>query len=200
MEEINWVQVIPALIGGGAAGAIINAAVSAYRDRLQPIGLRIEILPVFKHSSSESPLTAKIAASFDGITSTFNNLFLVDVQVVNRGNRDIAEFKFGATLSEGDTCIFVEPFPPDRHHVLRQVMPPTPQVPRNEIDFELEPFNRRDIYSLKLYIVVPEAKVEPSKIELSSPSPIRFIDMPTAREVLLKATTASYPILRVWIR
>jgi len=42
------------------------------------------------------------------ITWAFKNLFLVEIQVVNRGNQDLERFEFGATLSEGDRCIYVE--------------------------------------------------------------------------------------------
>ena len=187
MDKVNWVHVIVALIGGGAAGAIINTVVSAYRERLQPVGRRIEVLPVFKHSSDETSIAAHIAITHEGTTTTFNNLYIVDVQVINRGNKNIDEFEFGVTLASGDNCIFVELFPPDRHHAFQQATPITPQAPLSEIDFKLKPFNRRDSYSLKMYIVVPEGKTEPAKIELSSPSPIKFVDMPSVSEILGKA-------------
>ena len=38
MPEINWLQLVAALLGGGAAGAVITAVVSALRARRQPVG------------------------------------------------------------------------------------------------------------------------------------------------------------------
>ena len=105
MQGINWMHVIVALLGGGAAGAIIKAIVSAHRSRRQPVGRRVNLLPVFRQSGGPSALRAKIAIMHNGDTTTFENLFLAEVQVVNRGNRDIDEFEFGATLGNGDRCI-----------------------------------------------------------------------------------------------
>lgn len=187
MGQINWVHVVVALIGGGAAGAIINALVSAYRARLQPVGRRLEILPVFiRQSGDSSGLTAEIAITHNGSTRTFKNLYLAEVQVVNRGNKDLEEFKFGVTLGGGDQCIFVISSAPDRHHEALQNTEVTPQSPQEVIDFTLRPFNRRDSYSFKMYIVIPEGAEEPNKIELGSPSPIRFTEMPTVGEVLAR--------------
>jgi hypothetical protein len=189
MGEINWVLVIVALVGGGAMGAVINTIVSAYRSRLQPVGRRIELLPVFRHAGGTSSLSAEIAITHDGSTRTFKNLFLADVQVVNRGNKDLEQFESGATLGDGDRCIYVETSPPDRYHQALQISPVTPQVPLQELDFRLRPFNRGDSYSFKMYIVIPENQEEPQGIALGSPSPIRFVDMPTVGEILARAAS-----------
>ncbi len=177
MGEINWVQVIVALVGGGAAGAIINALVSAHRAGRQRVGRRIDILPVFRQTGSASALRANIAVTHENQTTTFENLFLAEIQVVNRGNSDMGEFKFGATLGEGDRCIYVEATTPDRHHQVVQQTPVTPQAPQRAIDFTLKPFNREDSYSFRLYVVIPQRHDEPKAVELGSPSPIRFVDV-----------------------
>jgi len=189
MGDINWVQVIVALMSGGAAGAVINMLVSAHRARRQPVGRRIDLLPVFRQTGGTSPLRAKIAITHGNQTTTFENLFLAEVQVVNRGNSDLNEFQFGATLGDGDRCIYVEASPPDRHHQVIQLTPVSPQGPQQAIDFTLKPFNRGDSYSFKLYVVIPEGQDEPKAIGLGSPSPIRFVEMPTVGEVLARAAT-----------
>ena len=38
MPEINWLQLVASLLGGGAAGAVITAVVSALRAQRQPVG------------------------------------------------------------------------------------------------------------------------------------------------------------------
>ena len=180
MSEINWLQIIAALLGGGAVGAVITALVSAYRARQQPVGRRIDVLPVFRPSRSAGQLEAAIAVSSGGKAVTFTNLFLAEVQVVNRGNRDLDEFAFGATLGDGDQCIYVEASVPDRHHHVAQDTALAPDAPRREIDFRVKPFNRGDVYSFKLYIVIPPGDQEPKEIALGSPRPVRFVPMPTA--------------------
>ena len=184
MEGINWIHVGAALLGGGAMGAIIKTAVSSYRSRVQPVGRRIDLLPIFRASGSDSSLRAEISITHEGSTRTFKNLFLAEIQVVNRGNQDLERFEFGATLSEGDRCIHVEAEPPDRHHSVLQPSAPTPQALAQEVDLILEPFNRQDSYTFKVYVVIPEEHSEPGTIILGSPSPIRFVDMPTMGELL----------------
>lgn len=195
MEQVNWFHVIASLIGGGAAGAIINTLVSSYKSRLQPVGRRLETLPVFIPQSGDvSSLTAKIAVMHGNNATTFNNLYLAEVQVVNKGNKDLDEFKFGITLGDGDKCIFVTSSSPDRHHEVLQETEISPQSPRGEVDFKLRPFNRRDSYFFKLYIVIPEGAKEPGIIELGSPSPVRFSEMPTVGELLARVVEESVKV------
>ena len=195
MPAINWPQVLIALVSGGAAGAIINAVVSSYRARRQPVGSRVDVLPVFRPSGDASQLHAAIAITHEGKTATFQNLFLAEVQVVNRGNSDFREFRFGATLGNGDACLYVEAAAPDRHHQAVQETPVAPQAPQREIDFTLKPFNRGDSYSFKLYVVIPPGRREPVEIGLGSSSPVKFVAMPTVGEVLSRA--ASEAVLNI---
>jgi len=183
MSGINWPQLAGALLGGGAAGALITAVVSIYRARPQPVGRRIDVVPVFRPSGNAEQLEAVIALTHTGKTVTFKNLFLAEVQVVNKGNHDLDELKFGVTLGDGDRCVFVEATPPDRHHNVSLGGPVTPDAPQHEIDFVLKPFNRRDSYLFKLYLVIPEGRRKPQDIVLGSASPIRFVSMLTAAEI-----------------
>jgi hypothetical protein len=187
MADVNWVQVTAALIGGGAAGAVINALVSAYRSRRQPVGHRVDVLPVFRPSGTESELQAVIAVSHESKTVNFGNLFLAEAQVINKGNQDLAEFKFGLTLGKGDACIYVDSTPPDRHHKALLDSAPGPSTPRNEIDFTLTPFNRRDTYSFKLYVVIPPGAQEPGVINFGSSSAVTLVAIPTMVETLARA-------------
>lgn len=187
MADISLWQIVPALIGGGAAGALINAAFTARSNRIQPIGRRIEITPIFRQGDNSSGLRAKIAIADNGSIATFENLFFVDIQLVNKGNIDIESFPFGVTLSGGDECVHVEHTAPNRHHIISQSPVIKPQNPSNEIDFTLTPFNRKDSYLFKLYIVIPDDAKDPKNIILGSPNPIKFAEMPTVSETLSKA-------------
>jgi hypothetical protein len=42
-----WLPLIPGLIGGGAAGALIKAWLDYKKDRLQPINYQIDTLTLF---------------------------------------------------------------------------------------------------------------------------------------------------------
>ena len=89
-------------------------------------------------------------------------------------------FPFGLTLSGGDTAVRVEPDTPDRHHTITPHTEITPQNPADALDFVLKPFNRDDIYRLKVFIVAGKDKLSPIKI--SSPEPVRFISVPALVE------------------
>jgi hypothetical protein len=93
MTNINWLQIAAALIGGGAAGAIITAIITTFRARRQPIGRRIDIVPVFRQSNDSKSLRAKIAIAHENKINIFENLFFAEVQLVNRGNSDLQEFE-----------------------------------------------------------------------------------------------------------
>ena len=120
MSDTSWPQIAAALVGGGAVGAFITATVSAFRARRQPVGRRIDVVPIFRPSGDAVELEAAIAVTHAGQTVTFKNLFIAEAQVVNKGNRDLGELTFGATLGQGDRCIYVETATPDRHHKVDQ--------------------------------------------------------------------------------
>src|SRR5256885_72320 len=107
MPDVQWLQVGAALAGGGAVGAIITALVTARRGRIQPVGRRVEILPIFTKGMEGSALRATVAINDGERSHLFPNLFIVTVQLVNRGNQDIPDFSFGITLAGGDECVHV---------------------------------------------------------------------------------------------
>jgi len=191
MADPEWTQIGASLIGGGAAGACITALVSAYRNRRQPVGHSIQEVPVFRHTLGDSSLQAKITVSDGTNDFQFDNLFLLDVRIVNRGNRDMAQFPFGVTLSEDNKAIHVESVTPDRHHAVIERSDVTPAAPKGEVDFALQPFNRADTYLLKLYVVLPDGRERPGPIAISSPEAIRLTTMPSVGELLAQAARSA---------
>lgn len=182
MAETNWLQLIVAILGGGAIGAIITAFVTSYRLRIQPVGKRFAVMPVFRKSDDTIGLDARVTC---GNGTTFDNLFLVNVTVVNRGNKDFECFDFGVTLSNGDRCIHVDRWTSDRHHDAIIKTDLSPNEPKEVIDFQLRPFNRRERYDVTLYLVIHAGSKAPTEVQLSSPLPIRFVDNPTFAEIFL---------------
>jgi hypothetical protein len=184
MADINWLHWIIIFVSGGAVGAIIKIIFSAYRSRIQTIGRRITLLPIFRKAGNASTLSASIATRHNNTLYTFTNLFLAEIQIINRGNTDLKNFEFGITLGKGDGCIHLESFSPDRHHIVNLKTEVNPENPRSEIDFEIVTFNRKDLFTFKLYIVIPGDKEEPQKIELSSPNAIKFVEVPSVPEIV----------------
>lgn len=191
MPDINWIQIGAALLGGGAMGAIISSVVTSVRNRFQPIGNRVDTLSVFRQKLGESSLKTEITISVKDSEYKFNNLFLIDIQIVNKGNKDINEFPFGITLFNDDKAVFIESISKDRHHQIDHQTEVSPDKPKSEIDFILKPFNRRDSYSFKLYVVVPERKDEPSPVKISSSQPVKFVGMPTIGEMISEASRST---------
>jgi hypothetical protein len=71
------------------------------------------------------------------------------------------------------------------------VSPITFADPKSKIDFFLRPFNRKDSYLLRLLILTSEKSKQLSDIEFSSPEVIRFVDLPTTKELVGKVARST---------
>lgn len=181
-DQIEWLKIAASIVGGGFAGAILTNIVTAHRSRIQPVGRRIDVTPLFTPGFASAPLKPTVTIS-DGTRSyEFSNLHLAELNIVNRGNRDFTNFRFGLTLSATDTCVHAEPTESDRHHVATLATAITPATPSSILDFTLEPFNRGDAYTIKLFIVA--GGIEPESIIVSSAESVRFADIPSLAETL----------------
>jgi hypothetical protein len=187
MPDTNWVLVGASLFGGGACGAVITNVVSAVRNRKQPVGYRIDMDPVFEGTLSDSGLPARLTITDPSGPVELDNLFLAELQFVNRGNKDLKDFRLGITLAGDDRVIHVAPKPRDRFHTCNVSPAPTPKTPLQTVDFTLSPFSRGDLYSLKIYIVIPKGATEPAPIAVGSPEPVVFVGMPTLSELAIEA-------------
>jgi len=63
--------------------------------------------------------------------------------------------------------------------------------PKSEIDFLLRPFNRKEFYLLRLLIVISEKSKQLGDIEFSSPEAIRFVELPTTKELVGKVARST---------
>jgi len=181
-SEHQWIPIAASLVGGGFAGAILTNIVTAYRARIQPIGRRIDVAPLFTPGLSGSVLRPTVTLTDADTTHPFTNLHVAEVQVINRGNKDFESFTFGLTLTPGDSAVHVEADFIDRHHNVTLLNTVTPASPSQEVDLTLTPFNRSDAYILKVFVVA--AGVSPGPITVSSKEPIRFTDIPSLTERL----------------
>lgn len=167
------------LIAGGAMGSVIGIIATNRRNRIQPIGVKTEVLEVFSDKLGLSSLKPQITVQAEGTEYTFNNLYLFRYSLINKGNKDIESFKFGLTLSKNDMPFGLTAEGPDRHHQIIPLTPVTIDPPTLEIDSELRPFNRRDIYAFSFFITIDDEQPYPNAPLLTSPHPVRFINVPT---------------------
>ena len=200
MTAENWIQLAATLLGGGAAGAVITLAVNHQRAKRPVVGFRTEQVPVFQGGTlGDSDVKAKLVLSSlsGGHGFDIPNLFIVKLELINRGSRDFPKLPMGITLTGGDAVVHIASKSSDRHHAVNVVNPPGPAMPLSAVDFELVPFNRGDSYQLNLYIVVPQQTGEPQQIECSSPEPVVFSELPSVGQAAGQALEVALPILKI---
>ncbi|HVM63131.1 MAG TPA: hypothetical protein VMV72_19890 [Verrucomicrobiae bacterium] len=189
LDPIEVFKIAASLLGGGAVGALLTVFFTVYRNRIQPVGRRVDVSPVFTASFAGSKFNPTITVSDGATEQKYQNLFVADLQFVNRGNRDLAAFKLGLTLSQGDRAVHVEPYGQDRFHTVEMPVVISPSRPSGVVDLVLKPFNRQDSYTLKVYLVA--AQTEPGALHVGSSEPVRFTEMPSISEVIAKAASSA---------
>lgn len=177
-----WIPILLTLLGGGAAGAIITALVTRYRNRRQPVFYTLEIIQVFDKNKVYGSVKATIGienAARSGVDLELENFTVALLTIVNKGNQDVDEFPFGITLEKDTQAFDVTSTTPDRHHVVTCQTAPTATDFRKELDFTLAPFNREDSYSFALYLTYFDSLGE---IRVGSVHPARFVKRLTLHE------------------
>jgi hypothetical protein len=177
--------------GSSTAGALIYAALSAYRQRRQPIGHRVDVFPAFDTPLGNCCSRSQLTLSDGQQAYSYKDLRLLQIFISNEGDVSFQEFTFGVALSEGDTAVFVEVQSDDRQHRVKQLTPISFAEPKSVLDFLLLPLNRGDSYSLRLWVLLAEGKRQPGPMTFSSPLEVRFVQMPTVEEVLTQAAHLS---------
>jgi hypothetical protein len=198
MADTNWIAVSASLLGGGAAGAIITTLVNLFRNRKQPVAYHYEMVPVFKGAmlgGSDVTATLNLGLRTGDYDLPISNLSVVNVEVVNSGNKDLTSFRFGLTLTDGDHAVHCDASTPDRHHKAEIIKAFDPADPTAGVDLEVVPFNRGDAYTFTLYVVVVDGKDRPGEIRLSSQEPVIFRKSPNIQE--LASSLASRFVIQV---
>ncbi|MEI7462423.1 MAG: hypothetical protein WCK15_23750 [Pirellula sp.] len=198
---VDWevVKILSGVLGGGAVGAVITNVVTSYRNRVQPVGHRITVSPLFSPNLRDTVIRPVVSVQVGDERLDFANLFVAEVQVLNRGNRDFDSFTFGISLKDGDSAIHAENTTPNRFHLAEISTPPSVSTPKGHLDITLRPFNRADLYEFKLFMTTTNA--EPGKIDLATAHPIRFVEVPSLTETLFDiASTYSVSLGPIQIR
>jgi len=181
MSNYEFYQIFFSFISGSLVGVIVDTIIKNYKNRIQPIVKQIYIKELYKTNSS---LPFKVKLDMDNDLFQFENMFLAEIQVINKGRKDFEKFFFGITLNPTDKAVRIEAILKDRHHASKILTNVTPQNSKSEIDFHLEPFNRKDEYSFKIYIVAGNNTLNSKSIKFSSKHPINFIDSMYNRETI----------------
>lgn len=186
MTVPEWVPIVAALIGGGAAGACITAIVTSFRNRVQPVAYRLQARELFSSASQNGALDVKVSVSEAGKKHEFDNLYELDIEIVNRGNTDRSTFDFGLTLPSKQQAVLVESRTTDRHHQFTTLPILSPENASRELDFEVKPFNRGDKYGVVLYVNRDDIDTLISGIEISSPQSVVFKPIPIPSELMIE--------------
>lgn len=191
--DVNWYAIIiigGILIIGAIIGALLQTAIAASRAIKPIINTRVDVLakfnPVFESSLLDS---YKIVVTDGAKEYKYNSLGQVEILLNNKSTKDFPEFKVGVKLANDDLAIYAESQTDDRHHHLKLLTPVTLKEPQSEMDFLLQPFNRRDKYSLRLLIKVSQNNEVPGEISITSPEAVSFVKLPTITEVVEQAAS-----------
>jgi len=200
MSDIQWFPAVLGLLGGGAVGAMITAFVTTHRGRIQPVRYHLELKELFAGVAPGPSTSVQVMLSDRGAVYAFSDLQQVSLEITNGGNVDRANFKFSLSFPEGTKIVFVEANDADRNHKFITKPEISPGKPVDVLDFEIEPFNRRDIYQVAAY-VTEASELNTQDIKLTSPAPVLFVYTPSTAEMLaarkdvtLELFAASLPI------
>lgn len=192
MNAMFWGSLFVTLVAGGAMGAMIKILHDQRQSRKQPIGQRISVFPFFQ-SDKYADLQAVVTVTNKESVTEYRQIFVADLSLQNRGNRDFDEFEFGVVVGNG-LCFHVGWENPDQHHGLELLTEASPSMAKSELKFKLCPFNRQDLYSLRLYLT-PTETLDPVLSVLTTPHPIRFVSFyETPKQSLLKEVIIAFII------
>ncbi len=65
---------------------------------------------------------------------------------------------------------------------------PSPSFPQKAIDFTLTPSNRRDTYTVTVYVVAPDSQ-DPLDIEVTTPEALRLVPLKSFSELVAELGT-----------
>lgn len=176
MSTTQWIiTTIVALMGGGAMGALINNWFISRRSKRQPIHYGIKTIDIIKRHQNFSSMQAVLTAGNDfGPGRAVNNLSVATITLKNKGNEDLERFDFGLTLEETSKAIDVKFENPDRHHKVELLTPVSLLEPKQEIDFSLRPFHRRDVYNVSVLFTYEDS---PGGVFISTPQSQRLVEV-----------------------
>lgn len=166
-------------------GALLRIAYDIRQQKLKPIAHGVRVFSLFRRDGRYEEFEAVLSVEHEGQTVEFSTLFVGDVTVKNRSTSNFPEFEFGVAVRYAK-CVHVAWEDPDQHHTITLIDEVNPSEPRSKLRFRLHPFNRRDSYSLRLYLSPNSESEKPEVHAFSSPQAVRFVDEPAAKDGALR--------------
>lgn len=175
MSTTQWIITsVIALVGGGTMGALVNNWFLNRRSKRQPIHYNIQRVDIIKRLNFPSLQAVLTSGDDSGPGRAVSNLSLATFTLSNKGNEDLEKFEFGLTLKGTSKAIDVKFENPDRHHKVELLTPVSLLDPKQEIDFSLRPFHRRDVYNVSILYTYEKSS---GKISISSPHSQRLVEV-----------------------
>ena len=196
MNNVNWILIIVALIGGGAMGAIISQIFIWRRNKIQSVGQNIDLKPIFNSEIDNKILSSKII--LEDIANQkveFENIWIATIIIANKGNSDFKTFELGINLKNNAEAVRVIPTNSNRHHQVVFKNEPQLNKPKQEIDLTIKPFNRNQVYEIEIYLTSKNKVILKDDLELISPQSIKFVEIKDFTEVIgnvLEGVTISF--------
>lgn len=178
MKDINWVQIIFSLLGGGAFGAFIKQYYDSKKNKVQEIGYYAYIKS-FYDSDNIKLIKSQIVLHADDKEYVFSRIFTGSIVIVNTGYIDFSEFTFGLTSDDNAEFIYLIANSADRHHNAQISLHPSLDSHTNSFDAVLKPFNRKDNYRFDFIITSTKSSVPIENIKISSPHSVAMKLIPT---------------------
>jgi hypothetical protein len=184
MQDINWFQVVIGLISGGAAGALIKHYFDNKKNRIQSIGLLIEIRSIYD-AGENGLLNSQIILTGANQEYKFSKLYSGTIEIINTGLHDYSNFDFGITCDESIRFLQVKTISSDRHHKAEISSHPALENQINSFDIVLEPFNRKDHYKFDILLTTTKSEILAENIKISSPKSIRWVNFTSKSDAIV---------------
>ena len=158
--------------------------VNVYRSRRQPVHWKIDIIDVFKPNPDFPSLQGAILADPEkphDIPTMIDNLSVARVTLVNKGNQDLKEFKFGLSFEETNQAIHLESETLDRHHVVECSTGISLSSPAKELDLTLKPFNRGEAYSFNIQFTYIGSV---GTVRIGTAEPVNLVEIGATTELM----------------
>jgi len=171
----DWIKTLLSLLGGGLTGSILTNLINRSSTKIQSVNLRKRI-SYFDMNDISSVYSAKIVITNNAennISHSVAILGIMELEFINISHKDFTSLKIRISINKNHKIIGAQYKGDDDFHVISIVNPNNQNL--NFMDFIMEPFNRKDKYSITLFIDSANQYVL-GDMSLSKELPIKFVD------------------------
>jgi len=191
MTMDNWITAGIGFIGGGFVGAIYTNWRTDRRNRIQSIHHKILVstidLPQIIMQDYGALISLKRHMQERSEPVLFKELAIVQIELINTGNKDYESFEFAFNIPENSKVIGLQNEGKGRLHNVTHKPEITMNEPTHQIDFTLHPFNRKERYKITM-VVNGTDKDLANNIKLDTRQSIKFIDVDSDKKLTLNLT------------